>query len=234
MPVRISFWSRLLDTIAPRQCVVCGSRLSPTEQALCSRCNLHLPRTGFHRTPLDNPMARLFWGQIDVERVAALFFYEAGSEAAQILFDMKYQGHPETARTMGRIMAAEMVDGGFFSGIDMIVPVPLAPKRLRQRGYNQSHYLAMGIADITGLPLSTQVACRTEFQKSQTRLLRWQRQENVEGVFKLRDAGAVCGHHVLLVDDVVTTGATTIACGRELLSAGNVTLSILSLAFTKQ
>ena len=102
---KISFWHRLLDLIAPRLCVVCGRRLAPSEEVLCAACNLHLPRTGFQLSAYDNVMARLFWGIIPVERVAALFYYEGGSKTANILYDLKYHDQPEIGVVMGRMMA---------------------------------------------------------------------------------------------------------------------------------
>lgn len=230
---KTDFWHNLLDLIAPRFCTACGQRLSPTEQVLCASCNLHLPRTGFQFTPTDNVMARLFWGIIPVERVAALFFYEAGSSMSNILYDLKYHDHPEVGIQMGQLMAYEFSEAGFFDGIDLIVPVPLAKKRQRQRGYNQSRCLAKGISRITGLPIYDHVVRRTVFLESQTQMDRWQRQENVENVFQAKDITALHGRHILLVDDVVTTGATMMACAHELLKAGNVRLSLLALGFAK-
>ena len=147
MVVKISFWSRLLDTVAPRLCPVCGRRLTVTEQGVCSNCYRHLPRTGFWRQPLDNVMARTFWGQMEVEKVAALFFFEPGSETAQLVYKMKYGGQPELAIYMGRMMGSELELSHFFDTIDLIVPIPLAKKRERQRGYNQSRCIAQGLWD---------------------------------------------------------------------------------------
>ena len=230
---KISLWQRLLDLLAPRLCTVCGRRLSLTEQVLCASCNMHLPRTGFQLNASDNMMARLFWGIIPVERAAALFYYEASSKDSNIIYDLKYHDHPEIGEEMGQMIAREFAESGFFDGIDLIVPVPLARSRQRHRGYNQSQCIAEGIADVTGLPLSKRAVRRTTFKKSQTQMGRWERQENVADVFRLTDAAAVSGKHVLLVDDVVTTGATMTACARELLTAGNVKLSLLSLGFAK-
>jgi len=228
-----SFFHRLLDLLAPRLCVVCGRRLTVTEKVLCATCNMHLPRTGFQFSPLDNPMARLFWGIIPVERVAALFYFESHSKVANILYDMKYHDHPEIGFTMGRMMAVEFGEAGFFDGIDLIVPVPLAAKRQRQRGYNQSMELARGIGRATGLPVCNVAVRRTKFEKSQTRMGRYDRQENVEEVFEAKNLAPLKGRHVLLVDDVITTGATITACARQLLKADGVTLSLLSLAYAK-
>ena len=132
---------RLLDFITPRACVVCGKRLSPVDEVLCPACVLHLPRTGFQRSPEDNEMARLFWGIIPVERAAALCYYAPGGELARAVYELKYRGRPDVGEALGRLMATEMQHDGFFEDIDMLVPLPLTPKRRRQRGYNQSRML---------------------------------------------------------------------------------------------
>ena len=229
----ISFWTRLLDLISPRACVVCGCRLSASEEIICGKCNLHLPRTGFQQDPYENIMAKMFWGQIPIERAAALIYYEPHAETANILYELKYKNHPEIGEMMGRLMARELQTGNFFESIDGIIPVPLAKKRERQRGYNQSHELAKGISEITGLPIYNKVVRRTVFEGSQTSLGRWERNENVEQVFELKDALTIQGKHLLIVDDVVTTGATVIACAKELCKAEGVRISVLSLGLAK-
>lgn len=228
-----SFWSRLVDLIAPRACVVCGRRLGIHEFFLCGSCNLQLPRTNYADNPYENDMARLFWGQLPVERCAALFFYQGGSGPSQILYELKYKNHPEIGEFFGRMIAEEWNDTGFFEGIDLIVPVPLAKERQRQRGYNQSLHIARGIGSVTRLPIVTNAVSREQFVESQTQKDRWQRNENVEGCFRLNNGSALKGRHVLLVDDVVTTGATICSCGREMLKAGDVRFSILTIGFAK-
>ena len=229
----ISFWHRVLDLISPRLCVVCGQRLTVSEDTICTRCNLHLPRTYFQQDPYENEMAKLFWHQIPIERATAFFYYEAHAETANILYELKYKNHPEIGEVMGRLMAKELLPSNFFDGIDSIVPVPLAKKRQRQRGYNQSMEIARGISEITGLPIYNKVARRNVFEGSQTNKGRWERNENVEGVFELKNATTIQGKHLLVVDDVVTTGATIIAYAKELCKAGNIKVSVLALGFAK-
>ena len=229
----VSFWHRLLDLISSRLCVVCGQRLTVSEDVICTKCNLHLPRTDFHQDPYENEMAKLFWHQIPIERATALFYYESHAETANILYELKYKDHPEVGEVMGRLMAKELQASGFFDGIDGIVPIPLAKKRQRQRGYNQSLEIARGISEITGLPIYNKVVRRKAFEGSQTNKGRWERNENVEGVFELKDASAIQGKHLLMVDDVVTTGATVIACVQELCKADNVKVSVIALGFSK-
>ena len=231
--MRISFLTRLFDLISPRLCTVCGERLSVTEEVLCGKCNLHLPRTGFQRDPQENIMAKMFWGQIPIERATALFYYEAHAKTANIIYELKYKNHPEIGETMGRMMARELQRSDFFDGIDGIVPVPLAKKRQRQRGYNQSTEIAIGVSEITNLPIYNKVVKRNTFSGSQTSKGRWERNENVENVFELLDGDSIRGKHLLIIDDVVTTGATIIACAKEISKAEGVRFSVLSLGFAK-
>ena len=231
--MKISFWSRLLDLISPRLCVVCGNRLAVTEETLCSKCYLHLPCTDFGHNLYENVMAKLFWGQIAIEKATALFYYEPHTETANILYELKYKNHPEIGVVMGRMMAKELKNSGLFDDIDDIVPVPLAKKRERQRGYNQSTELAKGVSEVTGLPIANHIVRRTKFVGSQTQRGRWERNENVENVFELIDGNNISGKHLLLIDDVVTTGATIVACAKEMQKASHVKISVLALGFAK-
>ena len=221
-----------MDLISPRLCVVCGNRLAVTEETLCSKCYLHLPRTDFANDLYENVMAKLFWGQIKLEKATALFYYEPHAETAQILYELKYKNHPEIGVVMGRMMAKELMKSGLFEDIDVLVPVPLAKKREHERGYNQSLELAKGVSEVTGLPIANLVIRRTKFVGSQTKRGRWERNENVEHVFELVD-DHISDQHLLLIDDVVTTGATVIACAKEMQKASNVKISVLALGFAK-
>ena len=221
-----------MDLISPRLCVVCGNRLAVTEETLCSKCYLHLPRTDFANDLYENMMAKLFWGQIKLEKATALFYYEPHAETAQILYELKYKNHPEIGVVMGRMMAKELMKSGLFEDIDALVPVPLAKKREHERGYNQSLELAKGVCEVTGLPIANLVIRRTKFVGSQTKRGRWERNENVEHVFELVDDN-ISDQHLLLIDDVVTTGATVIACAKEMQKASNVKISVLALGFAK-
>ena len=226
--------TRVLDFIAPRSCVVCGRRLSPSERSLCAVCALHLFRTTFQFTPEDNAMAQLFWGLLPVERAAALFYYEPRSEAAELLYRLKYGNRPDIGEDLGRVMAEEMNLAHFLDGVDVLVPVPLSRKRHWQRGYNQSEMLARGMSQVTGLPVITKAVKRLHFRKSQTMLTRKERQENVEGTFVLRRPKLLEDKHVLLIDDVCTTGATLLACSEVLRSVKGIRISVLTLGFTKK
>ena len=227
------FAKRLLDLLAPRCCCGCGARLALTEQYVCTSCLLSVPRTGFASDPYENPMARLYYGRLPVERVAAWAFYSPDNISSRMVKTLKYHGLPALGDLLGRIMGAELQKHHFFDGIDVLMPIPLAPTRLHERGYNQSRHIAQGLSLATGIPIADGVVVRTEFKGSQTRLAHADRQKNVDDVFLLKAPDAVAGSHVLIVDDVVTTGATTMSFGRELLKINDVKASILALTFTK-
>lgn len=218
---------RLLDLIAPRPCAVCGRRLAPTEQLICAACLLHMPWTDHPQHPYDNDLAKRFWHLLPIERAVALWHYKARSTNTYPILQAKYFGRPEAAEALGLIAAHRLQPSGFFEGIDVIIPIPIAKKRLRQRGYNQSERIARGVSMITGIPVNDQVVRRQTFKRSQTTLDRMSRRENVEGQYELVDAAAIHGKHILLIDDVCTTGATIRSCGSILVTAGDIKISVL-------
>lgn len=228
-----SFLTKVLDFVSPRLCVICGRRLLPSQPLLCSHCTLHLPVTNYYLSPLDNPMARLFWGLFPIERASALFFYEPKASTRELIYDLKYRGFPMIGEEMGALIARHYQPAGFFEGVDAIIPVPLTRRRRWQRGYNQSEMLARGIREVTGLPILTDVLKRTSFKGSQTKRNQWERRENVNGVFRLVRPDDIRGKHILLIDDIITTGATIVTCADELCKAGDVKISVLSLGLTK-
>ena len=224
---------RAINIISPKPCAMCGCRLAIGEDVICSSCDIDLPRTHYSQKPYDNEMAKIFWGRIPIEKAAALFFYRAHSLSSRIIYSMKYLNHPEVGELMGRMAAEEFARHGFFNSVDAIVPIPLAKKRLRERGYNQSLEIARGINEITGLPIINNAVNRKNFKGSQTQKDRWQRNENVEDEFILKDAFVLRGKHILIVDDVVTTGATVTACATAMRKCGEIKFSIMSLGLTK-
>lgn len=229
----ISQLTRWLDLVAPRRCRVCGRRLSVTENVICLPCIAHLPRTYYWRNPLDNELARRFWGRVPVERVASYFFYYPRTGVGQMIYDLKYHSQPWVGVALGRCMGRELAESGFFEGVDLLVPVPLARKRRRARGYNQSERIARGISEVTDIPVETKCVGRTRFVTSQTHLTVGERRDNVEGLFRLKDGRRVAGKHIMLIDDVITTGATIVACATALCEAEGVKVSVLSLGFAK-
>lgn len=230
---RLSILSKIIDVIAPRTCAICDVRLSGDEDTICARCHQGLPLTDTFLDTQGNEMARLFWGQFTPERCIALFYYKSHAPASQLIYKLKYGYRPEIGRFIGKDVAKEAQAINFFEGIDLLVPIPLSKKRRRQRGYNQSEEIALGISDLTHIPLCTQAVERTSFAQSQTHQHRQGRIDNVEGVFRLIDANVIEGKHLLLIDDICTTGATLISCAKQLLLAKDVRVSILTIGFAK-
>ena len=188
--------------------------MSQGEEVLCVRCQADLPRV---RTISfeENDIARIFWGLVPIEKGISFFHYTPH----------------EVGKTMGRMMAEELKATNFFNGIDLIVPIPLSRKKERQRGYNQSDWIAWGISEATGIPTDTTSVVRTKSNPSQTTLDHRQRRENVRDIFAVRHPGNLEGRHILLVDDVITTGATMLSCAEAIARACRVRFSVLSLAW---
>ena len=178
----------------------------------------------------DNPVEKLFWGKIPLERATSYFLYHKGSNFRHILHLLKYEGRSDIGRTMGRFIAEEIAGSGFFDGIDAIVPVPLHPRKLRARGYNQSECLASGIADVTGIELDVQAVKRCVHSQTQTRKSAYERWENVAGIFRVDHPERYAGKHILLVDDVLTTGSTVTACADAFAGVEDLRISVLTLA----
>lgn len=230
--MRISGLQRLYALLTPRRCCICQRKLDAGEQLVCGACTLALPRTDHLAHPDDNAMAQVYWGRVpSVGRAAAFVYHHGHAESARPLYQLKYFSRPRTGVALGRIFGADMRKSGFAEGIDVIVPVPLARRRQRERGYNQSAMLARGLSEATGIPVDGSLVERTLFEGSQTLRDRWQRHANVEGAFRLRNAAGVEGRHILLVDDVVTTGATSCACAFALEQGRPARISFASLAF---
>ncbi|GAA6258456.1 ComF family protein [Bacteroides sp. f07] len=195
-------------------------------------CNINLPRTDYHLRK-DNPVEKMFWGKIPLERATSFFFYRKGSDFRQILHQLKYGGQKGIGAIMGRYMAAELLESGFFEGVDVILPVPLHKKKQQIRGYNQSEWIARGIAAVTGISIDTESVVRRKNTETQTRKSFLERWENVEGIFELNHAESLVGKHILIVDDVLTTGATTVECASCLTDIEGIRISILTLAMAE-
>ncbi|WP_308746354.1 ComF family protein [uncultured Bacteroides sp.] len=221
-----------LSLFFPRYCIVCGRTLAKGEECLCTMCNINLPRTDYHLRK-DNPVEKMFWGKIPLERATSFFFYRKGSDFRQILHQLKYGGQKGIGAIMGRYMAAELLESGFFEGVDVILPVPLHKKKQQIRGYNQSEWIARGIAAVTGISIDTESVVRRKNTETQTRKSFLERWENVEGIFELNHAESLIGKHILIVDDVLTTGATTVECASCLTDIEGIRISILTLAMAE-
>lgn len=226
---KISFFSRLLDFIAPRRCVGCQCRLLPGEDEICLECITRMTRTYYWRSFDDNPLEEMLMYRVPIKRAISWVYYR-GKRSKHSIWAFKYYGHDNAAVLFGKIMAKEIKDSGFFNGIDVIVPVPLAKNRYRQRGYNQSEMLATGISQETGIPIVNDAVKRKKFKQSQTRLSHVEREWNMENQFSVVDDSKLIGKHILVIDDVITTGSTISACIDPLSYIEGVKISVLSMA----
>lgn len=213
----------------PRSCIVCGGALSEKDNYLCVSCHVHLPRTDYYLEE-DNEVARLFWGKVSLQHAASYFYYSKGSDYCRILYRLKYHHCKEVGEVMGRFMAAEMQNSAFFNDVDLIVPVPLHKKKERLRGYNQCEWIAKGVSAVTGIPVNTSGLVRTVHNSTQTKKSANERWENVQNIFSVSFPEEFTAKHILLIDDVLTTGATLHACASVLKELDGVKVSILTLA----
>jgi ComF family protein len=224
------FWDDFISLLFPRLCYACGACLLRNEKLWCTECYVVIPRTNYHNSP-DNPLARLFWGRCLIEKAAAFSFYNKGSRIRNLIHALKYNGISEIGFGLGRIYGLTLKSSGFLNDIDLIIPVPLHPAKKRSRGFNQSEMIARGIADIAQLPLDIGSLVRSNASATQTKRSRYERWTNVDGIFQVIQPSEIQGKHILLVDDVITTGSTIESCTNELLAVGGVRVSVVALAF---
>ncbi len=223
--------SDLIDIIFPRSCAVCGKALSSSEKDICINCLIDLPRLPSY-TPANN-IEKLFYGILPIERATAYIHYAKESPYNNLIHRMKYSDRPEIGERMATAAANELTTEKFFEGVDIIVPLPLSKKKKAKRGYNQCDYIAQGISKITNIAIDTKSVIRHIANASQTHKQREERWKNVENIFSVTNAKALKGKHILLVDDVLTTGATLTSCGKAILHAApDAKISIFTLACT--
>ena len=229
----VKYWfGPLFHLFFPRCCAVCGASLIEGEDTICTHCNIDMPRTNYHKMK-DNPVERMFWGKFPLERATSFFFYRKGSDFRQVLHQLKYGGQKEIGAIMGRYMASELQASDFFHGVDVIIPIPLHKKKQQIRGYNQSEWISRGIMAVTGIPVDTEAIIRRKNTETQTQKSALERWENVDGIFELHRSEHLAGKHILIVDDVLTTGATTVACASRLAEIEGVRISVLTLAMAE-
>lgn len=220
----------LLSLLLPRTCPACRKPLKDWEDCLCLFCQAELPVTRFHLNP-DNQLAEMFWGRVKLEQAVAWFYFRKGSAYQDVLHKLKYNDRPDIGVSLGKQYGYELVQSTGFIRPDILVPVPLNPKRLRKRGYNQSEVIARGLSTSLRIPLVNNVLTRPVATSTQTRKSRYDRYLNVSGKFKTVNPALLENRHVLLIDDVVTTGATLEACAVELLAIAGVRVSVAALAW---
>ncbi|MDR1680666.1 MAG: ComF family protein [Prevotellaceae bacterium] len=226
----MSILRHLWRLIYPKLCEACDEQLGVHERIICSSCLYHLPRTGYWNEP-GNPIEQLFWERVQVEHACALFFFKQGNRYRRLLYKLKYEGHREIGIRLGELLGEELKKAPSYQAIEVIVPVPLHPKKQYQRGYNQSELIAEGIAKVTGWKVNTTALSRRINTDTQIRKSQWERLGNVSNAFHLNSPDAMKDKHILLIDDVLTTGATLEACAVELQKATGCKINIAVIAF---
>lgn len=224
-----SFFEDLLALFYPNACAVCGENLLKEEDTACTLCLYKTPKTdGFSQQ--ENSVSKLFWGRVQLENAAALYQFEKEGSVQKLIYQLKYEGGKSTGVFLGKQIGYAIKDCSYFQNIDYIIPIPLHPKKEKLRGYNQSKYIAKGIQEILKVKTNNHSLIRTENTDSQTRKKRFSRWENMMNSFALKKTKKLQNTHILLVDDVVTTGATLEACAQKLLEIEGVKVSIVTIA----
>jgi ComF family protein len=224
------FWDDCISLLFPRLCYACGNHLLRNEKLICTECYVVIPRTNYH-TDKNNPVAMLFWGRCLIEKAAAFSYYNKGSRIRRLIHNLKYNGIKDLGYELGRLYGLSLHSSGFTDDIDMIIPVPLHPAKQRIRGFNQSELICRGLSETVSLPVDISSLERIVVSATQTKRSRYDRWTNVEGIFRVTDPLKISGKHILLVDDVITTGSTIESCTTELLKTEGVRVSVVALAF---
>lgn len=223
-----SIWSELANLFYPNVCVVCGDALLTKEEGACLRCLYALPKTGNYLEK-DNFAEVFLAGRFPFERIASFCLYTKGGKLPPLIHQLKYYGKKGIGIKLGRLFGFDLKDSEFLQSIDLIVPVPLHPKKERQRGYNQAEMIAQGLSQVTSIPVNTGNLNRVLYNPTQTKRTKTQRWENVKGIFEVAHPALFAHKHVLLVDDVLTTGSTIEACGVALQACRGIKISVATL-----
>ncbi|NHA06028.1 ComF family protein [Mucilaginibacter sp. HC2] len=221
-----------VSLLFPELCPACQASLVANEYIICSDCRYNLPYTNFH-LHADNIVAQQFYGKLKVEAAYALYYFTKGGKVQNLMHHFKYKGMQRIGNLLGNMAGTQLAQNPIFNSVDLIVPVPLHKKRLRERGYNQSSRFAEGLAEKLPAALEDNNLQRSVATATQTHKSRFARFENMQDVFMIKHPERLINKHVLLVDDIVTTGSTLEACGIELLKIPGLTLSIATIAYAQ-
>lgn len=221
------FFGNLLNLIYPSLCVTCGRHLPAQSHYLCPVCLIQIPRTQFHLVQ-ENFVEELFWGRVMIEKASSFMYFTKGSKYQGLIHHLKYHGLKEIGFMLGKMYGSELSSTPY-SGADMIIPVPLHPRKKRKRGFNQSEWIALGLGESLGIPVRNSILKRNQNTPTQTRKSRFERWQNVERAFVVDETEPLENKKIILVDDVITTGATLEACANALKRSANVKIFIATL-----
>ena len=230
---KTNIFSPLVHLFYPHVCTGCGSDLIEDDNLLCLHCVNELPHTNF-AMHANNPVEKIFWGRLALTAAMSEFYFTKGTLIQTLIHEFKYKGNINVGMYLGAMMGNSLLSNNRFTQIDALVPLPLFADKEFKRGYNQATILCNGISEVTNIPVLKNNVVRKRFTETQTKKHRTERWENVEGSFEINNPNEISAKHILLVDDVVTTGATLEACGIEILQIENTKLSIATLAFASK
>lgn len=226
----MNFINDFISLLFAQLCFACGNSLFKNEEVICTKCLMHLPETNFHKEK-NNPVSQVFWGRIPLESATALFYYRKGGSVQTLIHQLKYHGHQEIGDFFGKILGSKLLEEESYKTIDLIIPIPLHRKKLKKRGFNQAEVFALGLGKTMNIGVDTKSVIRAIETSTQTKKSRYKRWENVSEIFQVNNPESLANKHILLVDDVITTGATMEACLQVLHQIGNTRLSVASMAF---
>ena len=232
MKLQQSYVADFVSLLFPGLCAACRESLVANEHLVCTDCRFNLPFTNFHLQP-DNIVAQQFWGKLQLQGAYALYYFSKGGKIQNLMHQFKYKGVKQIGNLLGNIAGDQLVKNDIFNSVDLIIPVPLHKKRMLQRGYNQSACFAEGLAEKLCAVVEINNLVRETSTETQTHKSRFARFENMQEVFIVKNPERLINKHVLLVDDVITTGSTLEACGAELLKINGVKLSIATIAYAE-
>ncbi|MXV51735.1 ComF family protein [Pedobacter sp. HMF7647] len=230
MNLLYSYLQDFLSLIYPDLCAACYKNLFKNEQTICTDCFYHLPYTNFHKDE-SNRLAQQLWGRFPFEKAMALLYFHKGSKVQNLMHQLKYSNQPQVGLKLGEIYGTLLKNDDSYDVPDIIIPVPLHPAKLKKRGYNQSDYFAEGLSGKLGVFWDATGLHRTRSTESQTKKSRFMRYENMKETFHVPDKAKFENKHVLLVDDVITTGATLEGCAAAFFEIKGVKISIAGIAY---
>lgn len=225
-----NIFSSTLHLFYPHICTGCGSDILGEDNRLCLKCIHDLPHTGFANIP-GNPVEKHFWGRVPIAEAYSQFYFSKEFLIQHLIHQLKYKGDTKIGFYLGELMGKTILNSNRFTSIDALIPLPLYADKEHKRGYNQAAVICNGMSSVMNIPVINNAVIRKHATETQTRKHRTERWENVKGSFKVVKEDVLKNKHLLLVDDVVTTGATLEACGSVLLQVENVKLSIATLAY---
>jgi len=226
-----SYLNDFSHLLYPHNCEGCGTDVLNDDAILCTKCLFDLPETNFTNTK-NNPVEKIFYGRLNIIAATAAYYFTKNSLLQHLMIQLKYRNNKDIGFFLGKQLGYQLQESERFNDVDVLVPLPLNPKKEKKRGYNQAMIICEGIASVWQKPVLKNALIRTQFTETQTQQDRIHRWQNMQHVFAVADKNSLQDKHVLLVDDVITTGATLEACGNTIVNILNTQLSIATLAWT--